>query len=106
VGFTGPGNGGAGATNTARVFVALKRLSQRAGIDVVMARLRGALSVVPGAQLFLIPIQDISTGGRQSNAAYQYTLQADNTAELYEWAPKLTAELEHDPIMRDVSSDQ
>ena len=28
------------------------------------------------------------TGGRQSNATYQYTLLADDTAELYEWAPR------------------
>ncbi len=71
-----------------------------------MSRLRRKLSVVPGARLYLIPIQDISVGGRQSNAAYQYTLQADNTADLYEWAPKLTAALEHDPDLRDVNSDQ
>ena len=41
-----------------------------------MARLRRKLAVVPGARLFLVPIQDIRVGGRQSNAAYQYTLQA------------------------------
>jgi multidrug efflux pump len=107
VGFTGQGSGGAGGqTNTGRVFVALKPLSQRDGIDAVMTRLRRKLAVVPGARLYLIPVQDISVGGRQSNAAYQYTLQADSTAELYEWAPKLTAALEHDPDMRDVNSDQ
>ncbi len=83
VGFTGAGGGGgAGSTNTGSVFVALKPLSERDGIDVVMTRLRRALSRVPGARLFLIPIQDIGAGGRQSNAAYQYTLQADNTATL------------------------
>ena len=54
-----------------------------------MARLRRKLAVVPGARLFLQPVQDIRVGGRQSNAAYQYTLQADSTARLYEWAPKL-----------------
>jgi multidrug efflux pump len=107
VGFTGAGGGGGAAqTNTGSVFVALKPLSQRDGVDTVMARLRRKLAVVPGARLFLVPIQDISVGGRQSNAAYQYTLQADSSAELYEWAPKLLAVLEHDPILRDVNSDQ
>ena len=104
VGFTG--TGGFGATNTGSVFVALKPLSQRDGIDAVMARLRRKLSVVPGARLFLIPIQDISAGGRQSNAAYQYTLQADSAADLYEWAPKLVTALEHDKVLADVNSDQ
>jgi multidrug efflux pump len=104
VGFTG--TGGFGATNTGSVFVALKPLSQRDGIDAVMARLRRKLSVVAGARLFLIPLQDISAGGRQSNAAYQYTLQADNSADLYEWAPKLVTALEHDKVLADVNSDQ
>ena len=88
------------------MFVALKPLSQRAGIDQVMAGLRRKLAVVPGARLFLVPIQDIRVGGRQSNAAYQYTLQADSTDELYEWAPKLLAALEHNPVLPDVNSDQ
>ena len=103
VGFTGAGGGGGGGqTNTGQVFVSLKPLSQRAGIDQVIAGLRRKLSVVPGARLFLVPIQDIRVGGRQSNAAYQYTLQADSTAVLYEWAPKLLTALEHNPVLRDV----
>ena len=107
VGFTGQGSGGAGGqANTGRVFVSLKPLSQRDGVDKVMSRLRRKLAVVPGARLFLVPIQDISVGGRQSNAAYQYTLQADDTATLYQWAPKLLAILEKNPILRDVNSDQ
>jgi multidrug efflux pump len=107
VGFTGSGGGGgAGQTNTGSVFVALKPLADRAGIDTVMSRLRRKLAVVPGARLFLVPIQDIRVGGRSSNAAYQYTLQADTTADLYEWAPKLVTALEHNPVLRDVNSDQ
>jgi multidrug efflux pump len=107
VGFTGAGGGGGGgSTNTGSVFVALKSLSQRAGIDDVMTRLRRKLSVVPGARLFLIPIQDLRVGGRSSNATYQYTLQGDSTATLYQWAPKLVAALEHDSVLVDVNSDQ
>jgi multidrug efflux pump len=107
VGFTGAGGGGGGGqTNTGQVFVSLKPLSQRPGIDQVIAGLRRKLSVVPGARLFLVPIQDIRVGGRQTNAAYQYTLQANSTAVLYEWAPKLLAALEHNPVLRDVNSDQ
>ena len=106
VGFTGA-NGGARATNQGSVYVSLKPRAMRDGIETVMARLRDALSVVPGAKLFLVPVQDIGTqGGRQTNAAYQYTLQADSSADLYEWAPKLVTALEHDPVLRDVNSDQ
>ena len=106
VGFTGA-NGGARATNQGSVYASLKPRAMRDGIETVMTRLRGELSVVPGAKLFLVPVQDINTtGGRQTNAAYQYTLQAGNAADLDEWAPKLLTALEHDPVLRDVNSDQ
>ena len=104
VGFTG--SSGFGATNTGNVFIALKPLGQRPSMAGVMANLRRALAVVPGARLYLTPVQDIRVGGRQSNAAYQYTLQGDSTEEIYEWAPKLQAALEHDPVLQDVNSDQ
>jgi multidrug efflux pump len=104
VGFTG--SSGFGATNTGNVFIALKPLSQRPPMATVMSELRRALAVVPGARLYLTPVQDIRVGGRQSNAAYQYTLQGDTTAEIYEWAPKLETALEHNPVLRDVNSDQ
>ncbi len=104
VGFAG--SSGFGATNTGSVFIALKPLGQRPSMATVMANLRRALAVVPGARLYLTPIQDIRVGGRASNATYQYTLQGDTTAEIYEWAPKLEAALEHSPVLQDVNSDQ
>jgi len=107
VGSTGAGGGGgASQTNTGSVYVALKARGDRDGIDVVMARLRRNLSHVPGGRLFLQPVQDIRVGGRQSNAAYQFTLQGDNTEEVYEWAPKLLDVLQKDPTLVDVNSDQ
>ncbi len=107
VGSTGAGGGGASSqTNTGNVYVALKPKSQRDNLGVVTARLRRELSRVPGGRLILVPAQDIRVGGRQTNAAYQYTLQADNTAEVFEWAPKLLDALQKDPVLTDVNSDQ
>ncbi len=59
----------------------------------MIARLRGKLAKEPGANLFLQPVQDIRIGGRQSNAQYQFTLQADDLAELRAWEPKIRAAL-------------
>ncbi len=107
VGATGAGGGGGQAqTNTANMYVALKPKGERDSLDAVTTRLRRELSRVPGARLILVPAQDIRVGGRQSNAAYQYTLQADSTAEVYEWAPKLLRALQNNPALRDVNSDQ
>ena len=107
VGFTGQGSGGAGGqSNTGQVFVALKPLSQRGSMDSITTRLRRELSAVPGARLFLQPVQDFRTGGRQSNAAYQYTLEGDDSHLLYEWANKLQDALQSNPVLLDVNSDQ
>ncbi|WP_419727832.1 efflux RND transporter permease subunit [Lichenicola sp.] len=106
VGSTGAGGGGSTAqTNTGNVYVALKPKSQRDSLDVVTTRLRRALAHVPG-RLIMVPAQDVRVGGRQTNAAYQYTLQADNTAEVFEWAPKLVQALQADHDLTDVNSDQ
>jgi multidrug efflux pump len=108
VGFTGGGGGpGGGATNSGFMFVALKPLSERSSTsDQVIARLRKSLSGIAGARLFLQAVQDIRAGGRQSNAQYQYTIQADTLDELNEWVPKITTALQDVPQLDDVNSDQ
>jgi multidrug efflux pump len=107
VGFTGAGGGGASSqTNTGTAYVSLKPLSERDGVDAVMTRLRRRLASVPGGRLYMSPVQDIRIGGRSGNAEYQYTILGDNTAEVYEWGPKLLAAVQRDPALTDVSSDQ
>ena len=107
VGFTGGGSQGGGQTNSGNIFLSLKPKSQRKlTADQVIGRLRPKLNQVAGARLFLQSVQDIRVGGRQSNALYQYTLQADSVAEIYKWAPKLTDALQHEPVLTDVNSDQ
>jgi multidrug efflux pump len=107
-GYTGAGSGGGGAqTNTGSVYILLKPLSVRKiSSDEVIARLRTRLSQVPGGRLFLQTVQDIRVGARQSNAQYQFTLQADKIADLYEWGPKLLLALQASPVVADVNSDQ
>ena len=57
-------------------------------------RLRGKLTSVPGATLFLQAQQDIQIGGRGSAAQYQYTLSDENLNELNTWAPQLLARVQ------------
>ena len=107
VGYTGVGSGGGfGQINTGSVFVSLKSIGKRPPVDQVIARLRPKLAQVPGGRLFLFPVQDIRSGGRQSNAQYQYTLQSENPDDLITWTPKLVAALEHSSVLADVNSDQ
>ncbi len=102
VGFTGGSR-----TNSGFVFISLKPLGPRKlSADQVIGRLRGKLAHEPGARLFLVPVQDIRVGGRQSNAAYQFTLQADDLAALRSWTPRLQSALADVPQVIDVNSDQ
>ena len=75
--------------NSGFVYISLKPFAQRKiSADGVVARLRGKLAEVAGARLFLVAVSDLRTGGRQSNATYQYTLLSDDTTTLYRWAPR------------------
>ena len=102
-GFTGGGQ-----TNSGFIFATLKPLSERdVTADQVIQRLRPKLAQVPGAMLFLQAVQDIRVGGRQGNAQYQFTLQADSLPDLYTWGPRLTQALQADSsVITDVDSDQ
>ncbi len=98
---------GGAQRNTGRMFVALKPLSERKeSADKIIARLRTKLAKEPGANLFLNPVQDIRVGGRQANATYQYTLQADDLDELRTWEPRIRAALSRLPQLVDVNTDQ
>jgi multidrug efflux pump len=107
--FVGGGGPGGGSSNVGNMFIALKPLNQRPGhvsADQVVNRLRGKLSSVPGAILYLQVQQEVQSGGRGGAAQYQYTLSDENLNELNSWAPQLLARMKTMPELRDVNSDQ
>ncbi len=99
--------GGGGSSNSARMFIALKPLSERKlTADQVIARLRPKFAHDPRASVFMQAAQDIRVGGRGSNAQYQYTLQGENIDDLNHWGPRLTARLQKERVIADVNADQ
>jgi multidrug efflux pump len=105
LGFTGGGVGT--TTNTARIFVSLKPLSERrVSADRVIARLRPKLAGIPGATLYFQAAQDVRVGGRLTNALFQFTMTGDNLQDLVKFGPRMLDELRRVPIVTDVSSDQ
>ncbi len=98
---------GGGTLNSGRMFVSLKPKEERPmTADQVIARLRGKLSHVPGATLYLQSNQDLRVGGRFGAAQYQYTLQGDDPTELFAWAPRVYERLRRLKELTDVNSDQ
>jgi multidrug efflux pump len=100
-GYTGGGN-----RNGGFMSVTLKPLAERkVSAEQVAARLRPRLERVPGARLFLSPVQDIRIGGRPANAEFQFTLQADELDELRAWEPRIRAAMSRLPELADVNTD-
>ncbi|MEO9137138.1 MAG: efflux RND transporter permease subunit [Casimicrobiaceae bacterium] len=101
VGFIGGSRAGGGF-----MFVELKPASERSDRGLaVIARLRPQLERVTGLRAFLSPVQDVRSGGRSSNATYQYTMKGDNSADLREWSRKLLDALKTHDALTDVNSD-
>jgi len=98
--------GGFGAKNSGFMFLSLKPLAERPAAGAVVARLRPQLAKIPGANVFLVPVQDVRVGGRQSSGTYQYTLQSDDLDALRMWTTRLQNALMSVPQLADVTSDQ
>jgi multidrug efflux pump len=108
--FMGGGGPGGASSNQANMFVALKPDEEREktgdSAEVVVNRLRPQTTKFPGVQLYLQSSQELNIGGRSSATQYQYTLTADTTDELQEWAPKMMAAMQRLPDLKDVATDQ
>ncbi|MBP8895668.1 MAG: efflux RND transporter permease subunit, partial [Ottowia sp.] len=107
VGFAGGGGAGGGF-----MAAALKPLGQRSGPEgrestrQVINRLRPQLNQITGLRVFMNPVQELRMGGRSSNSTYQYTLKADNAADLKAWTLKLSARMKQMAQLTDVDDDQ
>ena len=92
--------------NTGTLFIKLvPRSVRKVSVEGVIQELRGRLAQVAGLRCFLQNPPTIRIGGQLSKSQYQYTLQAPDTASLYEAAPALAAELSKLPGLQDVTTD-
>ena len=100
--------GGNGASNGGFIYIALKPLGKERTVSAmdVINRLRPKMNRLPIASAFMQPVQDLRIGGRNSAALYQYTVQADNVADLFHWGPILLANMKKLPGLLDVNTDQ
>ncbi|MDI3440114.1 MdtB/MuxB family multidrug efflux RND transporter permease subunit [Erwinia sp. V90_4] len=94
------------ALNSGRLQINLKPLDQRDDrIPVVIARLQQEVAKLPGINLYLQPVQDLTIDTQASRTQYQFSLQAGSLDSLSLWVPKLQAELNKLPQLKEVSSD-
>ncbi len=96
------------SVNHGRMFVSLKPLSERGNVSTqrVVARLRGRLNRIAGLRVFMVPAQDLRTGGRQSDSQYQFTLWSADIEALQHWVPLVEARVKKIPGVVDVNTDR
>jgi multidrug efflux pump len=94
--------------NSGRIQITLKPLEERAGVSAVdvIRRLSPKLGQVPGIELYMQPVQDLTVEDRISRTQYQYSLDAPDKALLDRWVPRLVERMKRLPELRDVASDQ
>ena len=103
----GGGPGGGGSANNSRLPVQLKPRAQRKRTaQQIAGQIRSQIMRFPGFRAFTGLPPSLQIGGRQGNQNYSLMMQALDTSELYQWAPKLeqavTAEVRE---VQDVSTD-
>jgi HAE1 family hydrophobic/amphiphilic exporter-1 len=91
--------------NTGRFFIRLKPRAERPGVDEIIQDLRAKLTGIPGFTVYPQKLPTIRIGGNLTKAAYQYTLQDAEAADLYKWAPVLLDKVRGLPGFLDVNSD-
>ncbi len=70
-----------------------------------MDRLAADAHAVPGITFYLQPVQDLTIDSTVSRAQYQFVLQSATTADLNAFVPKLLAQLQKSPALRNVSTE-
>ncbi|WP_312913367.1 MdtB/MuxB family multidrug efflux RND transporter permease subunit [Stutzerimonas nitrititolerans] len=92
--------------NSGRVLINLKPHDERdVTASEVIDRLRPELAKLPGIQLFMQPVQDLSIEDRVSRTQFQFSLESPDSELLQKWTPKLVEALRQRAELTDVTSD-
>ncbi|MEJ8824223.1 efflux RND transporter permease subunit [Variovorax humicola] len=101
--FTGVDAANNTMLNTGRMLVNLKSRHDRQ--EDVMNRLRDRVRAVAGVTLYLQPTQDLTIDAETGPTEYRLSIEGVSSATVTEWVKKLMAQLEHEPRVRNVTSD-
>ena len=91
--------------NSGRLLINLKPKEQRTDhVADIIRRIRHNTAAVPGIELFMQPVQDLTIDATVSRTQYQFVLEDANPEELRVWAPRLLDRLAAVPEITDVTS--
>jgi multidrug efflux pump len=92
--------------NSGRFLINLKPHDQRSSdASAIIRRLKESTAAVPGIELFMQPVQDLTVDDTVSRTQFQFVLEDANPDELAEWTPRLVARMKELPQFADVATD-
>jgi multidrug efflux pump len=92
--------------NSGRFLIGLKPHDERnLSAQDIARRVENESRGVQGINLFLQPVQDLTTETTVSATQYQFVLENADPDELNTWVPKLVSRLQNVPEIMDVASD-
>ena len=92
--------------DSGRILVNLKPFGHRSGnLERILDRLRADAEKVPGATLYVQPVQDLTVDASSGRTQYQFALQGSSTETIAQWSKKIVARLQQERNLRNVASD-
>ncbi len=91
--------------NSGRFLINLKPLEERRiSATAVIKRIREEVAGIPGVELFMQPVQDLTIDSSVGRAQYSFILENANPSEFAVWTPRLLERLRQSPALADVVS--
>ncbi|WP_308720409.1 efflux RND transporter permease subunit [Komagataeibacter xylinus] len=92
--------------NQGRFLINLKPVDKRSSTaQQVATRLRAETADIPGAELYVQPVQDLSLDTSVAATQYQFLLENPDYSQFTTWVPKFIARLQQEKALSDVTSD-
>ncbi len=93
-------------TNVGHFSITLRSRDDRSvSADDVADRLKKAAERIPGATLYIEPVQDIQITTKASRSQYQYTMTTADSGELSKWSGALLDAMRKESALRNVASE-
>ncbi len=92
--------------NNGRMLINLAPFGHRTSSPpAILDRLRREAGEVPGARLYVQPVQDLTIDSSSGRTQYQFALQGADTASVADWSSRVVQRLAQEPKVRNVASD-
>ena len=92
--------------NTGRIQINLKPLDERGQrVESIMRNIQQRVAGIPGIQLYMQPIQDLTIEDRVSKTRFQFTIEGPDERELVSVTERLVERLRQSRKLADVASD-